>query len=489
MADAFQQFEPLLRENLSGFVQNGVIEDDDPAWNLIDTIPPEPLGGKREFDTASSDYPPGYEVKYRIKVQIGGRISGGSFVGNTMVMMGKDSHLAVGQGADALYLDPRETPQASYIPIAMVLKRIRGSVVLNDQQFWADVASNPIEQVVGDYIEDATRRYRGYIINHFYGDGTASLAQVNGATVVPETAGGITVALKGNGTFAKFFEGDLLVAGSDANPRVQRAGAIAGKMRVVAINPDLRTIKLQSQPGEGNISLSDSDHLMYEGSYVFGGASHAVNSRVPQGVESLLINTGTFPGSVTPTFASGLDVTHHTALMSFIQDTTSSPEEPSMENMTTLLDKMIDIRKRPPAAWIAESSVWSRYGIIERENNAIVQVPMGALFEPAGGIASPIMGHKNFRFQDFSSARIRPQSILGFSPESFRKFMPMGDRTIHWVYGTGTRSGFASIFGPVSQGVQLTEMVDAPFNGFCEFGCLDPRANFRRLGVKNQRDN
>ena len=121
MADSFVQFETLLREFISPAAIDLEFKDDDPAWNLIGTFQPETVGGSRVFDSTASDFPAGYEAVTKIKVQTGGRVSGGNFSGNTLVMMGKDSHLAMGQAADAKYLDPRKTPLRAYIDIRMIL--------------------------------------------------------------------------------------------------------------------------------------------------------------------------------------------------------------------------------------------------------------------------------------------------------------------------------------------------------------------------------
>jgi hypothetical protein len=113
---------------------------------------------------------------------------------------------------------------------------------------------------------------------------------------------------------------------------------------------------------------------------------------------------------------------------------------------------------------------------------------MGATFQAAGGVAGPVLSHMEHKFQKFNSIRVRPNSLLGIAPSTWRRYMPLGDRTIHWVYGNGPLSGIASIFGPVSSGTQLTELADAPFNAYGQFGLTDPRSNLRRLGLNSQRD-
>ena len=493
MADAFAQFETLLREFISPAVIDLEFKDDDPGWNLIGSFQPETMGGRRDYDTGTSGYPPGYEAQFVIKVQSAGRVTGGKFTGNTLTAMGADSHLFMGQAADAKFLDPRKSALRAHIRVKMILKRILGDISINFQQIVADLASNPLEEVSSGMIEDATKRVRGKVMNEFYGAGDGTIAQVNLAAgyTITETAGGVEVVID-NGTWGRFMKGDLIVAGSDADPRILRVGAGGnggtGEMRVVSIDQDLRTIKLQSAPGVGNISLSDDDHLILGDNYDFSASSVALGSLAAEGVESLLINSGVFPGTISPKFTSGLDVTNHTELKSFITDTSSTLEDPTMEAVTLQLDKILDLEVDPPTAFIAERSLWTKHAQLERENNALVQVPMGATFRAAGGVSGPMLGHMEHTFQRFNSKRIRPNSILGLNPSTFRRYIPLGDRTIQWVYGSGPLAGIASIFGPAYDGVQLIELASAPFNVYIQFGCLDPRANFRRLGLKTQRD-
>lgn len=490
MAGQFVQFETLLREFISPSIHNLELEDDDPIVSLIGTMNPVTLGGARQFDTGTSEFPAGYEARFRVKVQSGGRVAGGTFAGNSLVMMGKDSHLPNGQAADAKYLDPTMTPLPAWVPISMILKRIKGGVVTSHEQMAAALISQPLDEVAGNAVEDAVRKVRSYSSNAFYSDGTATIAQVNDSTppTITETAGGVEVTIDA-GTFNRFQKGDIIVAGTNANPRVQIAGAINGRMNVVAVDPDLRTIKLQSRPGEGSIVLVDNAHLMLEGTYVFDSTgTNATNSLVPEGAESLLINTGTFPGSTSPKFTSGLNVADHTELKSFINDTTSAQANPTMQEVTLLLDKILDTETVPPSAWIAERSLWTLHSQLEKENNSMVQVPMGATFQASGGVAGPVLSHQEHRFQRFNSSRVRPNSILAIDPKSWMKFMPLGDRAIHWAVGAGGIAGAGSIFRAVTDGTQMTELLDAPFDAYLQFGCMKPRANFRRLGLKTQRD-
>jgi hypothetical protein len=486
MANAWDQFEILLQEYMAPTAVNLEFEDDDPGWSLMGTMEPVSNAGRRRDKTTSDLNPEGLEARYTIKVQSGGRVAGGTFAGNNMVQMGADSHLYMGQAASAKYLDPAKTPISSHVDVIMELMRVRGSVTINHQQIEADLAARSVDDVGLEVLEDGTRRLRSYYLNQLYGDGTARIAQVNGAANILE-ASPVEVSID-SGTFARFQMGDLVVGATNADPHVQIAGSINGYMRVVDIDTYNRTIKLQSEPGEGTIALTDNSWLLLADSYSFGGASHDVNALTTEGFESLIDNTGVYPGTTSTRFSSGLDRANHSYLKGVVVDNSSSMKEPTMALISEILDNILNGGVAPPTAMIAERSVWTLFSILERESHATVNVPMGQTFVGAGGVAGPMLAHMEHRFQKFSSVRIRENAIYGIAPDTWMRFIPLGDRTVRWVLGNGPLAGAGSIFGAIYDGTQLTELADAPFNSYLQFGCKDPRRNMRLLGVKAQRD-
>jgi hypothetical protein len=158
-----------------------------------------------------------------------------------------------------------------------------------------------------------------------------------------------------------------------------------------------------------------------------------------------------------------------------------------MEELTKILDKMANA-DGPPTAMIAERSLWTYFAQLEREAHGMVQVPMGATFQAAGGVAGPMLSHMEYQFQKMTSKRIAWNTIYGLTPGDWMRYIPLGDRTIRWLLGNGPLAGAGSIFWPVSNGVQMTELADAPFNFFIEFGCKTPRRGMVRKGIKAQRD-
>lgn len=492
MAGAFDQFEILLRERMPDGMINLMLDDDPVEWNIIGAMEPETIGGATEYNTGDSDFPAGFEAKYRIKVQRAGRVGARTFTGNTVEAAGFDAHQYIGQANDATYLDPRKTPLASYIGIKMALKRIIGSVAVNKQQFFAQLATTPLDDLVSDAVVDSTAHVRSLLVNCFHTDGTGVVSFALNSETVTETAGGTTVELD-QGMAGRFMKGQRIVAGTDANPSVLRTGAgvngASGEMVVTDVNMDSTpgSINLQSVNGVGNVSITAGDRLFLADTYGFGGASHAVNARVPQGIESLLIATGVYPGTISPKFTSGINVANYSELRALISGSDAALVEPSWEVMGPLIDNIKNSQRTVPTAWLMERAIKTRWALNNYANDAMVQVPMGATYQAAGGVAGPVLSHMEDRFQALISTHVRAKSILGLNPSTWKKFVPLGDRNIQWHYSRGVASGISSIFMPcTADGATATELADAPFDTFCEFGCFDPKANFRRIGLQIQ---
>jgi len=492
---SFGQFETLLREFISPAVVNLVLEDDDPVWSLIDTFDPLTTGGRTTGGAA------GYEAQWKVKVQDGGRVSGQSFAGNTLSQVGKSSHLSVGQTISNLYLDPQDTPLPAWITIKMALKRIIGSVTVSHEQIMAELATKPIDEVAGNHVMDAVSRVRSLVTNSFWGGSNTVAQGDNKSSAIMATlttdpgdigngdANRRTYGLAA-GTFAKFKKGDMIEVGYNANPGTdtfltQRAGTGSKVAYVVDIDREARTISLECKSGSTITSVTIGDCLVLAGTYVFdGGAGFETDelaTRIPHGIESFLASSGTFPGT-------SLDIADYSDLKAFVSGDETALDDPTPEAVALILDKISDGGYAPPEALFAERSLWTLYGQLERESGAQYVVPQGAGFVGSGGVDGPVVQHMGNRFQRFSSTRMRPGSMVGLAPSTIKKYIPLGDKTVHWVYGNGPLAGTSSIFGAVHSSTQLSELADAPFNVYCEFSCDKPGRNFRRVGFKTQRN-
>ncbi len=481
MADAFAQFETLLAENLGDMVHDLYLpEVDDPALMLIERFDPLGYGGRESASGAVSagEYASaaGYEARIKLKLQRGGMVRGAGWSGNTVDFLGANNDIPVGQAADALSPDPTKVPMAQYKTIRASLKRVKGNVVVNEQQIMADLIGQPIEDIAGDYLEDAVFQVRTNCAGWFYGDGSGSLAQtVNAETLAVGSQ--IDIELK-TGTFSRFIKGQRYVRAADASwPGTTTQ--VGGISRCVNVDPESRTIQLELEAGEAVGTGTVDDHICLEGSVDFANNT----SLVHEGVESLFINTGTL---------HGLDVTVYNELKARVDGSVTNMQQPTPELIAASLDYIADSREELPSVLISERSVQSHYAQLEKAGYAQYVVPAAGGTQYGGGTSGGVDGgvlfsHGNKTFSWYVSSFCRPNSIIGIAPESMRKFMPLGTNAIRWKFRQGGMAGAPNIFGPVYVGGQLSELLQAPFEAHAEFMCQRPRRNFRILGVHNQR--
>jgi hypothetical protein len=483
--DVFGGFADLILEHASRKVHNLTLEDpDDPAWALMGSFEPEEKAGRR---TGSDEGSPGFEASWRVRIQRGGRVTGGSFAGNTLANMGTDDVLHVGRAADALYLDPVHTPRRSYLKVKMLLKRLRGQVTCELEEILADLATDPLEEVAADGVEDVVAKVRKLYSTMFWSQGYGIMALVNDAApaVIGENAGDSWVTIDA-GTPFRFEIGDRYVASSlsvgTPYGGTTRAGTLndPGVFRCTGINTDDRTVKFESEAGEGDITIADNDAIIHEGMYNFGAASAAVGNYAPNGIEQLLIATGTYPGTA-------YDVDEHTQLASYVSNNEADPIYPKPEVIGAMIDKITEPKKAPPSTLVAETSLWTLYSQIERSAGAIYPVAQGAGFTASGGVEMPVISHNGRRFAALESSLIRPGMVAGLAPETFKRFTPLGDRTIRWAMTRGPLANVGSIFRAVTSGRQLTELMVADFNVFFQIGQTDPRRCFLARGIHSQR--
>lgn len=479
MADTFTQFENLLLEVVDPSVHNLVLEEPvDPIWDLLDTFPAVERMGRPTYEVADTSAKTDYEASWRVLVQRGGMFSGGTIAGPTVVNA-RGTELAIGQNTGGTYLDPTKVPMRSYLKIRTYLKRLKGALTVNRQQIHNDIIANGLESTAMDGVEDAVYQLRKMVSTFCYSRYgiVARVNQALGATV-GETTSRAWVTVDG-GTCHRFVVGQrYFFAADNTLPSVTvRAGdgsGTANTARCVAIDSDESKVLFESETDEGNISVSDNDYILQYGMHNQTDAHYA-----PNGIPSLLIASGTYPDT-------SYTVTTSTELKAFIDDNSSSFENPTPELIALMCDKMNEAGKPAPSVVIANPSVWTLYGQLERSTQAVYNVTQGAVFTASGQVAGPRVGHGNYAFNRLSSSLCDPNNIEGIEPSTFRRFMPMG-KSIRWAMQQGGVAGISGIFRPVFSSSQLTDMSVADCDVYLQLGQVDPRRCFRILGVHNQR--
>lgn len=498
MADVFDQFSSLIPEAVAAGVRDLTLKEDDVAWGLMATVPGVPKLGRDTMNALGSTAD-GYFYEWRILQQRAGMVQGGKFGGDTTLTTGPDTTwpLVTGQGATDLYPDPAYVPMRSYFPCRLSLKRFKGSVTCSKQHIEAEAITTPLENLVANYAEDAIFQLRQSATNQFYGNGAGVVGRMDGAMsgTLSDTASA-TATIK-EGTYRRFVKGQRYQVAAISSFSTAMSSSVTArrgttettpsyaptKLVCVDVDTHSRTVQFMVENGAGTVSaIADGDYIFLADFIDWSNtaATPLAASMATQGVESLLIATGTFPGTA-------LDVTYHRELKSYVEGDETALEDPTPEVIAKMIDYITDSGKEPPPVLIAEQSVRTLYAQLERVAGAEYSVPQGAQFMASGGVGGASFGHFNYGFQWLSSPKIRPGSVLGFAPDTWTKAMGGGNGDIEWFASSSGISGANGPYLPTISGRQYTRVLQAPFDVYLEFGCTDPRRNFRRIGLHSQR--
>ncbi len=485
VGDAFDQFEMLIRENLDGRVEDLEVRATDILWDIVRTMKNVTKLGR---DTASS---PGakYEAKWNVMLQRGGRMTGAPFGQTELTKMGPDDALIMGMAASGGYPDPVDTPQRSRIQLKSYLRKARGSVTMNRDQVEAELISDPIDEVAGGYLEDSVIQVRQLLCALGWGAGDGVLAKVNEATNITEAA--VAWVPVTAGTCFRFMRGWRIVAAKTTTNKFDTplAGNGASKatpsyMRCVGVNPKTLKVGLQSEPGQGTIALTTDHYLIYQGMWDFTTAATSSTSNnpslAPNGVDSLLIDSGTFPDT-------SLTVTNYPELQAFIFGDDATLELPEPEMIDEMLDYIAGVESDDlslPPMLIAERSVWTLYRHLERRAMGVQMIDQ--TMQVGGGSAGPFYQYADKPFLRMQSSMCRQNRIYGLAPDTFIRFMP-NDLNIRWAMSQGGMAGFANIFRPVTNGRILTELSAAEYDTWWQMAQTRPNGNCVRKGVESKR--
>jgi hypothetical protein len=486
--DAFTQFELLLREEINDAVHDLTLPNEDVSWSLLNTFQPVDVAGRTTSRAGGTEGAAGYEASWRVLIQRGGAIGGAVFSGNTFETAGPGSKLMMGQTLTAPYLNPAKTPSRSYLDIAMRLCRVVGQLVINRQQIFADLATKPLAQVAAESTEDAVHQVRSMFEALFWSQGygvVATLDEAAGATILDSAVSYVHVA---DGTIHRFVIGQRyfgvgLTAGVPMGNAI-RQGAVntantPGYFRCVDIDVDDGTVGFEAEAAEDSIALTDGDGICMFNMTTFADEVNAGTNLAMQSIETLLRGSGTYPGT-------NYDVATYRMLKSFVTGDETAPVEPEIERLIEIIDKMADAGLPVPPMVVAESSVWSRMALLEKQAYGTVTIPQGTAFNPAPGVAMPAISHNNYRFQPVVSSKCRPGAWHGFDPATFKRFMPLGN-TIRWLMNQGGVSNQSGIFRLITSSGVASELSAADFDFFVQLGQDNPRSAFRRIGLISQK--
>jgi hypothetical protein len=472
--DAFDQFQQLIREHLDPMVENlevdADIEDADFLFRFLMASRNVTKLGKTDDST------PGYQANWRVRLQRGGMVYGAEFGQTALEMMGPDNSLVMGVGANSLHGDPTKAPQRSYIPIKSRLRKMRGLYTLNSEQLESQLLSDPIEDVAAGVIDDIVTLVRSTASSLLWGAGNGVMGYADLATTTNITEAAVAwMSIKYSQVY-RFVRGQRYVVATStlSAPRGGTAQAPA-VVRCVGVDRQALKVGFQSEAGSGTIAVQAGDAFVYAGMYDFVNA----RSLACNGVESLLIKTGTFPD--TP-----YNVANYPELQAFIDGDETAMEAPLPEKVDEILDLMTAADKGVMPTLAAENSLWTLWGHLERRTQSIVTVPQGQPFVAVNGARAPIVYNGTRPFVQFASPKCRPNTIFGLDASSFLRFMP-NDLNVRFRTQAGGAAGAPNIFRTVQVGTQLSDLLSAEFETWYQLAQTRPNRNIIRKGFHNRR--
>ncbi len=486
VGDAFDQFEMLVRENMDSRVEDLEVRPTDVLWDIVRTMRNVTKLGR---DTSSSPSAR-YEAKWNVLLQRGGRMTGAPFGQTELTKMGPDSAFIMGMAASGGYPDPVDTPARSWIQLKSYLRKARGSATLNRDQIEAELISDPVEDVAGGYLEDAVIQVRQLVTALGWGAGDGALGQVTDTSINVTEASPAWVEVK-NGSPFRFMRGWRIVAVKTTTnkfdtPRTGNgvSARTPSYMRCTGVNPKTMKVGLQSEPGQGTIALSADDYLVYQGMWDFtqsaSSATDNTPSLAPNGVDSVLIDSGTFPDTA-------YDVANYPELQAFIFGDDSAPELPEPEIIDEMLDYIAGVESENlplPPMLVAERSIWTLFRHLERRAFGVQMIDQ--TFRAGGGSEGPAYAYADKPFMRLQSSQCRQGRIYGLAPDTYIRFMP-NDLNIRWAMSQGGMAGFANIFRPVTNGRILTELSAAEYDIWWQLAQTRPNGNCVRKGVYSKR--
>jgi len=481
---SFNRFQNLLLEKVDAAVSNLEIRVEDPAWGIIQGFSNTKKVGRVSGAGAKSRNEAGYEARWVVQLQSGGRMTGAKFGETRATLMGPNDAHIMGYSASGLGLDPMQTPSRSNMELVSYLRRLKGQVVESEESLEAQLLATPIEQIAMGHLEDITKLVRHNTVALAWGAGDGVMATLNQAAGQAITDAAVAWVTVDAGSPFRFKAGQRYVAAATTTVKFDtpRAGSLnsPGVLRCVGVNPHTLKVGFQAEIGEGTVTLVDNDSILLEGMWDFNTAATSTTdntpSMAPNGFENLLIDDGNFPDT-------SVDVGDVPELQAYIDGDYDDPDLPTPE----LIDKVLDlqtqggsIEDRGPYVMLAEASIWTLYSELERR--AMAMTPVTGVFTAAGGVSGPVYSYAGKSVVRLASPMCRRSTIYGLDRTSFRRYFP-NDLMVQWRTQQGGVPGMPSIFRPISVGTQLSEITAADFYYWMQLAVTRPQGNFILRGI------
>lgn len=495
MADQFSTFASMIPQAIEESYYDGVLPTDDGIWSITQAFKANYQYGRDPYHSITSATN-GWFHTWRILQQKAGTVQGSTFQSPTIETAGLDTTFPLNEGTanDVYAPDPTYVPNRTYFLLTMQLAALTGNLTATRALVEAATISGnaDVASMSSDLVDDLAEKLRHTFCVQAYCDGSGVWARVKTAASVTTTG---TIVYLSEGTAQRFIVGDAYVLaahvapanyGSSRRTKVLDANSVGNVMICVDHDLENNAVYFQSPAGrgQGTLTLTAGQDIMPEEMYDFNQATVNAGSRAMEGLESLLITSGTFPGP------EAHNVANRRYLRSHVYGAEGEKNLPSGSMLSAPFMAIKKARQAPPTILLCEEGVYVKFQEIERSSFMTYSVPTAGPFAANGGIGNaPMFTWGTSSASWVSSDLIRPNCVIGVTPSTFSRAMPPRAMAINWVYNTGGGPGVPGPFGPpIMEGKRVGTLMQAPFFTWGQWGCTDPQANFRYLGVVSSSD-
>jgi len=457
----------LLAENIGRGVTDYCVYGDRILDAIVNSNRVQRAGFMGRNDNAGGSF----RANHRIKLSRAGDWSATPFNSTTVTQIG-DGAYPVGLALNNKRLDPTKMPQQKIENMYLDLKRLEGNVTLDLDQIHGIQHGQALADYVTDQADDQIKNMRDAMATLIFLDGNGKLGEITGTPTIAE-ATQTTVTVR-ESSVRRFEIGKRyqIADGSTWPTTMTRRGTGDGAIRCVGIDyatstPNAASIIFQSESGTGSIVCVDGDVIVKHGTVDY---SNNV-SYLPSGFDNLIGNTGTLHGLSRTTYP----------MLKSIVDTnpsgagTNRPPEPKI--ITQILSKIIHSGFMPPSLLIAQKDVRDRYFQLEQQRS-VYNVPMRMAYAD-GGMGTVQTSYEGMVLGWIESSFVAPNKIIGVSPEKMIKYSPAGTEAIQWYLNQGGSAHAPTQFQHVNSGSQITNVVQAPYQWWVEFGVTEPMSHFQ----------
>lgn len=485
----------LLRESLSDMWRHVIENDPDPVTTgiVLDSSRVEMTLGRGSISGAKNGSTQ-FSAQHPLVFGRAGLLQ----YQNINNLLGNDTPPRLAKSV--VYPNATNVPQRQAEWLTIPLKWLVGNLTIDRIQWLALTSGKPVEDFLADWLRDPIELVRVQMTTDFFGDGTGkvgtiSVAGTGGAggdwaNTATEQTLTVSSTLRslwrgqrvyiGNGG-AKLFGQASAGDGNEVAFTITKVFSYAGSgLKKVNVVPDANLTE--------TVAVGDTLHLV-------GAWNGSTGKYGVQGLENFILDAA----AGADINIHGLNVYTHSGtvwnypeLLSYVDSNSGTLRNPTPVLFEKAADEINDRGFEAPTRWIMPRNVRSLYYLNEGTYKVYnTDLGSGVQRGADGGISgNPSITTEKGTVEAIVSAYCPKNTAYGIRPDAFVRYAPKGIDSIQFIaqselLGNNGSPFFMSV--DTTTGGRTT-VYEAPFDTFCEWGCLAPQSLAKIADLKGLTD-